>query len=328
MKTKEKILLLILFVFFFQLLISGVVKAKEEEYPGQAIKFLVGYGAGGVTDLSARALSKMASKYLEKPLVVVNMPGASATVALNELVNSPPDGYTIGWLTDMYKGATIHQQKVPFDPKMLKLVLGYAEYRQVLFVRADSPYAKLEDLIAYGQKKPGAIKWGHAGRGIAGHLMVTSFFKSANVKATDIPFKSTAEYIQAVIGGHIMAGVVDISGIKPQLSAGTLKVVLSFGEQRDKDFPEMPTAKEKGYGDVSVFNSKSCVCIHRDTRPDRVKKLHDSLKKTVEDPEFAKLLDDMGLKVGYFSPETLDKSISRIEEVSVPLLKELQLFVQ
>ena len=85
----------------------------------------------------------MAPKYLEKPLVVVNMPGAGSTTALNELAKSTPDGHTIGLMTSTYKSMTIHQQKIPFDPKILRPFLGYAELRQVLFTRADSPYAKL-----------------------------------------------------------------------------------------------------------------------------------------------------------------------------------------
>ena len=326
MKTNKKIYLIIFLVFFFQLFSSEVVRAAE--YPDKPIKFLVGYVPGSVADLGARIIAKVASKHLDKPLVVVNMPGASSTVSLNELAKSPPDGHTIAWMASTYKSLTVHQQKIPFDPKILKPLLGYAEFRFVLFVQGGSPYARLEDFIAYGQKNPGAIKYGHSGKGATNHLTGMLFFRSANINAIDVPYQGTAEFIQAVIGGHIMAGVLDVSGIKQHVSAGTLKPVVALVRQRLKELPEVPTPQEKGYADVSSLNTIICVTIHRDTSLDRVTKLHDALKKTVEDPDFVKMMDEIGQKSGYISPGNLEEAISKSEKAGVPLLKELGLFVE
>ncbi len=328
MRRKKTLLFAISLFFFFQLFTSGGVSAREMEYPEKEIQFLVGYTAGTTMDLSARALSKVALKYLAKPLVVVNVPGAASTVAYNELVNAPPNGHTIAVITNAYRGTTIHQQNIPFNPKILKAVLGYAEYVKILFVRGDSPYGKFEDLIAYGRKNPGAIKWGHSGRGIAGHLQTTLLFRRANVQAIDVPYKGTPEFIQAVLGGHIMAAVVDISGVKNHVRAGTLKLVLAFGDERLKEFPEIPTSTEKGYTGLGVLNTIIYVCIHKDTPFDRVKKIHDALRKAVEDPEFIRIMEDMGQRVGYFAPEVVEESVIKTETLGVPLLKELKLFLQ
>lgn len=326
MNTKGRILSAIFFIFILQFSISERIEAKV--YPEKPIQFLVGFVPGSVTDLSARAISKVASKYLEQPLVVVNMPGAASTVALNELAKSPSDGHTIGLMTTAYRSLIVHQQKVPYDTKILKPLLGYAEFRHVLFVKGDSPYAKLEDLISFGQKNPGAIKYGHSGKGTSIHIQGVLFFKGANIKATDVPYKGSAEYVQAVLGGHITAGIIDISGIKQHISAGTLKPVVAFLDQRMKDFPQIPTSKEKGFADVSALNPLVSLCMHKDTPPDRAKKLHDALKKVVEDPEFTKILDDMGLKWGYTTGEAVEEVISKAENVSLPLLKELKLMVE
>ncbi len=328
MKMKKRMLLAISLIFFVQLFARGGVLAKEEEYPAKEIQVLVGYVPGTTHDLSARALAKVAPKYLKKPLVVVNMPGASSSIACNELVNSAADGYMIMVAGVGHRSVGIHQQRLTYDPKMMKTVLGYADYRQVLFVRGDSPYAKFEDFIAYGQKNPGAIKWGCAGRGNANHLQTLLLFRDANIKAIDVPYKGTPEFIQAVLGGHIMAAVVDISGVKSHVKAGTLKLVCTFAAERLPDFPEVPTSKEKGYVTSSLFSTMVNICIHRDTPADRVKKLHDALKKAVEDPEFRKPLEDMGQKVGYIPPETVDATILSMEKLGVPILKELKLFVQ
>jgi len=326
MKTEKNIGLAILFVITFQVFTVGLIEAKEEEYPEKPIQFLVGYAPGSLSDLAARAISRIAPKYLGKPTVIVNMPGASSTVALNELAKSAPDGHTIATMTHSYKALTVHQQKIPFDPKILKPVLGFAEYRMVLFVRGDSPFAKLEDFVAYGQKNREAITYGHAGRGVTTHLAGELFFRSANIKATDVPYKGATW--QGVAGGHILAAVTDTYGLKQHVSAGTLRILVSFVDQRLKEFPDVPTSQEKGYADVSSLNSLLCVAVHRDTPIDRAKKLHEALKKVVEDPEFVKIMGDIGLKCGYIPPETLEETISKTEKLGFPLLKELKLFIQ
>ena len=328
MRTKKRILLVGIVILMYQLFISGTVAAKEREYPEKAVRFLVGYAPGSVFDLSARALSKVAPKYLGKPLVVVNMPGAASTVALNELVKSTPDGYTIASASTGYSSTTIHQQKVPFDPKIPRPVLGYWDMRHGLFVRADSPYARLEELIDYGKKVPGGIKYGHSGKGIVTHLMGMALFKNANVTATDVPYKGSNDVVQAVIGGHILSGVTDISAVKQHVGSGTLKLVVVFLDERAEDFPEVPSSKEKGYVDVSVLNPIGFISIHKDTPLDRVETLHRALKKTIEDTEFREIMANIGQKCRYISPEMVEEKILKSERLGVPLLKELNLFVQ
>ncbi len=137
------------------------------QFPDKPIRFLVGFAAGGPTDLSARALAKVAPRYLEQQVVVVNMAGAAGALAMHELVNAAPDGYTIAMMTTSYKALVTHQQRPQFDSTELKTLLGYAEFRQLLFVKSDSPYARFDDMIALGRKNPGAIKFGHSGTATA-----------------------------------------------------------------------------------------------------------------------------------------------------------------
>jgi len=314
----------VVFSFFW----SPDVYAQQKAYPEKEIKFLVGFTPGSALDLSVRAVSKVATKYLGKPLVVVNMPGAAQTVALNELVRSAPDGYTIAMTTNTYKVLTAHEQKMPFDPSLLKTVMGYAEFRHVLFVKGDSPFSTVEDLIAYGRKNPGAIKFGHSGRGVVPHLMGLIFFREAKVRAIDVPYTGSAEYIQAVIGGHIPTGIAEISGMKSLVQAGTVKLLLTYTDRRLKEFPSVPTAKEKGYADLNPFNSLISVCVRRDTPADKINTLNEAFKKGVEDPEYAKMLDEMGLVGRYMSAQMVDESTRKLDALATPLLKELNLFVQ
>lgn len=319
--------MLILALSLMATVVSGWAETKD--YPEKPIQLLVGLAPGSSADLCARALSKVAPKYLGKPVVVVNMPGGTQTVAFNEVVKAPPDGYTIALMPTSYKSMTIHMQKVPFDPRILKILLGYAEFKSVFLVRSDSPYKKFEDLIAYGRENPGAIKFGHSGRGTATHVIGSLLFKNANVKAVDVPFKGgTSEIIAAVLGGHIIAGINNIAGVDQHIKAGTLKALVTVTSHRLKGLPNVPTLKELGYPDLSIFNTLISIGIHKDTPADRMKKLHDALKKAILDPEMDKILTDMGLDSEYYSPETLEKGIVDAEKMVIPLLKETKLFVE
>jgi tripartite-type tricarboxylate transporter receptor subunit TctC len=95
-----------------------------------------------------------------------------------------------------------------------------------------------------------------------------------------------------------------------------------------KSWPDIPTSRELGYADVAALGSLVGVCVHRDTPVDRVKKLHDALKKAVDDPEFHKILEGMGLEAEYMPPETFHRDNLEAEKIAIPLLKELKLFVQ
>jgi len=298
------------------------------QYPEKPVRFLVGFPAGALTDLSARALANVASRHLEQQVVVVNVPGAAGALAMNELVKAAPDGHTIAMMTTSYKALVTHQQKPAFDIAELKTVLGYAEFRQLLFVKGDSPYATFDSLIAYGRKNPGAIKFGHSGTGTSIHLQGLLFFRASGIQAPDVPYKGSNDYLNAVLGGHLPAGIVDIAGVRQHARAGTVKLVVAFVEKRFPEFPEVPTAREKGFPGLEVFNPQVAVMIRSGTPPDRVRKLHDTFKRTTEDANFMKSLDDMGLKGGYIAPEAVDDTISRAEAAAIPILKELGFYVR
>jgi len=298
------------------------------QYPEKPVRFLVGFPAGALTDLSARALANAASRYLDQQVVVVNVPGAAGALAMNELAKAAPDGYTIAMMTTSYKALVIHQQKPPYDIAEVRTLLGYAEFRQLLFVKGDSPYAKLDDLIAYGRKNPGAIKFGHSGTGTSQHLQGVLFFRSAEVDAPDVPFKGGKDTLNAVLGGHLPAAITDIAGVRQLAHAGTVKLVVAFVDQRFPEFPDVPTAREKGFQGLEVFNPQMAVMIQNGTPPDRMRKLHDAIKRATDDPEFIKSLDDMGFKGGYIASEAVDATVAKAEAKATPILKELQLYIR
>ena len=154
------------------------------------------------------------------------------------------------------------------------------------------------------------------------------FFRSAGVQVTDVPYRGSSDFTNAVLGGHTSLAFIDIAGIRALARAGTVRLMVAVTPQRFTDFPDVPTALEKGIQGPELFNPMVGVVLRRGTPPDRVKRLHDALRRATEDPDFVKSLNDIGLKSGYVAPEVFDETTTRAEARAVPLLKDLKLVAQ
>ena len=296
-----------------------------QAFPDKPIRFILGFATGGPTDLSTRALAAAGAKQLGQPMVVQNMPGAAGALAMAELARSPADGYTVSMITSSYKAIVAHQQKPAFDPGEIQTLLGYAEFRHLFFVKADSPIASFEDLVKQGRASPGSLKFGHVGNGSSLQLQGLSFFRGAGVQVTDVPYRGSAEFTNAVLGGHVDLALIDIAGIRQLVRAGTVRLLVTATPQRFADFPDVPTALEKGIEGPEYFNPLVGVAVRRGTPPERVRRLHDALRRATEDPDFVKAMNDIGLKHGYMAPETFDGITAKAEARAVPLMKDLKL---
>ena len=316
-----RLVLRLLASFAAGLAASGAV--AQATFPDKPVRFLLGFATGGPTDLSVRALAAAGQKYLGQPLIVQNMPGAGGTLAMQEIARGTGDGYTISMITTSYKALTAHQQKPQFDLGQLQTLLGYAEFRHIMFVKADSPHRTLDDLIRHGRANPGALKFGHVGLGTSLHLQGLLFFKGMGVKVTDVPYKGSAEFTNAVLGGHTDLSFIDIAGIRALARAGTVRLLVTATPQRFPEFPEVPTTAERGVEGVELFNPVVGVAIRAGTPPDRVRRLHDALRRASDDPDFRKAMDDIGLKSGYIPPEQFDAVIDKASARAVPLMKEV-----
>jgi tripartite-type tricarboxylate transporter receptor subunit TctC len=302
--------------------------AFAADFPAKEITVLIGYTPGSASELSLRALVNAASRYFPKPLIVLNKPGASQSIALGALAAAPPDGHTLAMTTDTYISLTSHQQKLAFDPKVLRVLLGYATLQHVLFVKSDSPYAKFEDFVAYGKTPNAAINIGGTGEGTSPDFISRVFIRNTGIRAAYIPYKGSGEYVAGVLGGSLQGGIVDLSGIKHQAEAKTVKLVMVFGDHRLPEFPDVPASREKGLGDLNLFNPVRCIVVHRATPPDRVKMLQDGFRRAAVDPAFREWAKTSGVAAEVLSARAVEDGIARTEKAGIPLLKELNLFVQ
>ena len=217
-------------------------------------------------------------------MIVDNKPGASGMLGPNELVSAKPDGYTLSQLTIGVLRLPHMQkmQKMQFDPmKDFTYIACLTGYTFGIVVRADSPLKTIKDLVDFAKANPEKFSYGSTGNGTTPHLAVEEFASRAGIKLQHVPLKGSADGLQALLGGHIMAHS-DATGWAPQVEAGTLRLLATYGSKRSKRWPNVPTLTELGYDTVS--DSPFGIGAPSGMDPALTQRLHDAFKKTLEDP--------------------------------------------
>jgi len=318
---------LILFMIMFSL---GVIPGHLHggEYPTKTIELYSAYTPGSSFDLTARVIAEFASKYLGQPVIVVNKPGAGGSVAAADLINSKPDGYKLMLISNNFFAITVKTQKISFDPDHLIPIASLIVTKNPLFVKGDSPWKTLNELLDYGKKNPGKLRWAHAGRGTILHFAPLLIFKKAELESIEVPYKGTPEMVSAILGGHIDAASGTYGAIKENVKAGKLRILVFYSDRRFSEPSEVPCATELGYPDVGRFTTFGGLYIHKDTPTNIVKTLFDAFKKTYEDPGFKKGIENLGEEVRFEGPEFNKETIKKAEKIAMPLLKDLGIYVE
>lgn len=314
-------------VFFFVLMVLSISggtspSLAQEKYPTKPINFIIGYPAGGSTDVCARPLVAAASKILGQPIVVINKPGAASAVAVALLKNEKPDGYTIGILPS---GAVLsqHMRKVPYDSaKDFTPIMQYAVYLYGLVVKTESPWKTFKDFIEYAKANPGKIRYSTAGPGTPQHLVMERLALKEKIKWTHVPFEGGPQAITALLGGHVEASS-QTTEWKKHVEAGTLRLLAVYGEKRMADFPNVPTLLELGYDIVAP--SLICIVGPKGLPPQIVETLHQAFKKAMEDPDFIRISRQLDQPALYRGPEDLAKHLVEMNESVGSLIRSLGL---
>ncbi len=301
--------------------------SQADNYPNKPIEIVVPYTAGSSMDIMARVIADQAPKYLGQPVFVTNKPGASGIIAGADIINSKADGYKTVVLTNAFFGTTVKTQKMPYNPADIVPIGNCMQYKMGLFVRSDSPYKTLNDLLDYAKKNPGKVAWGHHGRSISPTMTAMLIFKKAGVQTVEIPHKGSAESVASLLGGQVVASTSNYGPFKPHVESGKLRILVAYSDRRFSDLPDLPTGPELGYPDVGKMSVLIGLYAHKNTPANALKVLHDALQKVCESQEYKNAIKQLGEEPRYGSVDLIKKSIEDSEEVGVPLLKELGLYV-
>ena len=271
---------------------------STQPFPGRPLKLIVAFPAGGPTDITMRALADNASKILGQTVVIENKPGAGGTLPAQALQSLPADGYTLAQIP-LGVFRLPYTTKITWDPiKDLAYVLNVTGYAFGLVVPADSPLKSWTHFVGWAKANPGKLSYGSTGTMTSPHLTMELIAQKLGLELLHVPYKGSADLMQSILGGNIMAAA-DSTGFAPQVEAGKLRVLNTWGEQRLAKFPDAPTLKELGLG--LVQNSPFGIAAPRDTPPAVVKRLHDAFKQAMEQPSYTSALAKYDMVPMYMS---------------------------
>jgi len=277
--------------------------AFGQAFPSRPVTLICPWPAGGTTDIYFRKLGEVTQRHLGQNLVIENRPGGSGMNGPATMAKTArPDGYTISQLA-ISAFRVPHMQKVDWDPiNDFTYIIGLAGYTFGIVVRADSPFKTFNDLIAYARANPGKLSYATPGTGTSLHLAMEEVAAKAGVQFLHVPFKGSAEGTIALMGGHVMVQV-DSTGWAKQVDAGAQRLLATLGDKRTRW--NAPTVKELGVDTVS--NSPFGLVGPKGMARETVKTLHDAFKKSLDDPEYLKVLAQLDQPPWYKSSEDYAK---------------------
>lgn len=262
---------------------TWALPASAQTFPTKPIKLVIAFPAGGPTDIIMRALAEGASKVLGQPVIVDNKPGAGGSLPAQALQSAPADGYTLAQIPQSIFRLP-YTTKMNWDPvKDINYVINVTGYAFGVVVPTASPFKNWSDFVAYAKANPGKLSYGSTGNLTSPHLTTEQVAQKAGIQLLHVPYKGSADLMQALLGGHLMAAS-DSTGFAPQVEAGKLHVLNTWGDKRLEKFPDAPTLKELGY-DI-VQNSPFGIRAPKNTPEAVVKRLHDAFKTAMEQPAY------------------------------------------
>lgn len=290
-------------VAIFAGLTAGPVQAV---YPEKPITLICWSSAGSSHDLMARIIAKISEEYLGVPVAVVNREGGGGLVAMSYVRNQRPDGYTImsntRSMTELFPDPS---GKLSIDD--FKYVSRMVRDPFVVTVREDSPFATIDDLIAYAKANPGKLTMGGFSVKSVDEGLVLDFEKAAGIDLNYIPYKGGSEPVVAVLGGHINAVVSNPGEVNSHYQAGKLRVLALATETRFPPYEDVPTLKEKGYNIVTEHWRG--LMVSKDVPDAIVARLNEAMIKVTEHPEFEQFLSNTNMYNGYMPGEEFTRLV-------------------
>ena len=298
------------------------VSAVAQNFPEKAITLVVPYSAGGTTDVAMRALAEATSKQLGQRVIVDNRTGVAGTLGPASIVNTRPDGYVIAQMP-ITVFRVPYMQKGSFDPlNDFTWIIHVSGYTFGVAVRADSPWKTWQEFIAYAKANPGKVSYSTPGHGTSLHITMEEIAQREGIQWLQVPYKGAADALIALRGGHVTA-MADSSTWGEMVDAGQVRLLVTWGENRTRRWPNVPTLKDLGYGIVS--NSPYGIAGPKGMDPKVVKILHDAIRKAMDDPAYQKVLERLDQDNVYKSSEDYAKFAKQVNDEQRAIIERMGL---
>jgi tripartite-type tricarboxylate transporter receptor subunit TctC len=311
MLTLVVLMLVIGLMFVSPVFAEGAKEKPTADWPTKPIQIVVPTAPGGNTDLTGRIAAKYLEKELGKPVVIVNISGASGSVGTRDVIDSNPDGYKLLWfhntaLVINVTGIVDFISYEVLDP----ICTAVWDNSFGLYVKSDSPLNTLEDLAKEIKNNPGKVTFSSAAGGLS-HLLGLSFQDMAGGKFTFIDAGNDAARIVSVLGGHVDVTPSFYSAAQQYVDNGDIKCLGIVAAQRNPLMPDFPTATEQGFNFVFSglgFN----MYAPKGTPTEIAEKISKAMEKISKDPGYIEEMAKIGCVVGYEDTETTNATLRKM----------------
>lgn len=284
----------------------GVSSLKAQDYPTKPINLVIPFGAGGASDVTARAFVHLAPEILGQPMIIQIKPGGGGALGTELVAQSKPDGYNV------LMGHTNCNSILPAvegrskGPEEMAAVCRINIQNTVYYVRSDSPFKTIKDMIAYAKANPGKLSFGNSGTWSVTDLEWRWLEIKAGMQTRNVPYDGGGPQLIALLGGHIQVAMLATTFSLPHFKAGKLRPLAIQGPKRHPDFPGVPCMKEEGF-DTGLDGLWKAVMAPKGTPRPVIEKLSLFFKKISENKQVIESLTKMGDEFNYLGPDDFAK---------------------
>src|SRR3974390_2537903 len=235
-------------------LASGAAALGKNNSPSRSIRVVTPYGPGTVGDVFGRIVAQnMAMQWNGASIVFESKSGANGSIAAEDVARSAPDGYTWLIVTTFFTASPALDKNLRWDPQRDFTAVGeICRAPNVFIVPSSLPVKNVAEFVALAKSKPGALNYGHPGKGSTGHLGFELFKKLAGIDVTGVGYRGYPQMVPDISTGLITASFFSVNQALAQAQTGTIRIIATINESRTKYFPDAPTLAEQGYAEAQV----------------------------------------------------------------------------
>lgn len=285
-------------------LAGAVANGHAQPFPSRPVRIVVGFTAGGPSDIVARLIAQQLSDKFGRPVVVENRPGATGTIGAELVAKSKPDGYSLYLASQTTHAVTPYMyQKIAYDPVKDFATVTLAMQNPLLVVVHPSLGVKtIKELVALARAKPGAIDFATGGSGSSPHMSVELFKSLFKLNMVAVHYKGDSAAAADLVGGQVPVMFASIAGLLPHVKSGRLRGLAVTGGKRSAIAPEFPTIAESGLSGYEVITWFGLL-VPAGTPPDVISKLHQDIVQSLGIPAVKEQIAKLGMEIVGSTPE-------------------------
>ncbi len=279
--------------------VASASLALAQDYPNKPIKLIVGFAAGGPTDVIARVMAQDMSLSLGQSVIVENRPGANAIIATEAVARAAPDGYTILFSSlSLLVNPLLVDSKAKYDPFRDFAPIGNAALLPMIVVTAaGSPYNSMRELVALAKSKSGEVSYGTSGIGGSSHLAGAMLENMTGTKMINVPFKGNGPALGEVMAGRVNFMFYPVVGIADQIAGKKLKALALGMVKPSADFPGVPTMADAGFAGLEATAPWVGMLAPAGTPAAIINRLSGEMRKSLSRPETVERMRGLGAVV-------------------------------